>query len=52
MANMNIAERRIPQDGRIVKQIGNRSVDMRVSSFPLSTENPWCSAFWTALPST
>ena len=34
MANMNIAERRIPQDGRIVKQIGNRSVDMRVSSLP------------------
>ena len=28
------AERRIPQDGRIVKQIGNRSVDMRVSSLP------------------
>lgn len=34
MANMNIAERRIPQDGRIVKQIENRSVDMRVSSLP------------------
>ncbi len=34
MANMNIAERRVPQDGRIVKQIGNRAVDMRVSSLP------------------
>ena len=32
MANMNIAERRIPQDGRIVKQVGDQSVDMRVSS--------------------
>jgi len=34
MANMNIAERRIPQDGRIVKQIGEKQVDMRVSSLP------------------
>ncbi len=34
MANMNIAERRVPQDGRIVKQVGDRQVDMRVSSLP------------------
>jgi type IV pilus assembly protein PilB len=34
MCNMNIAERRIPQDGRIVKQFGDRQVDMRVSSLP------------------
>jgi type IV pilus assembly protein PilB len=34
MSNMNIAERRVPQDGRIVKQIGERYVDMRVSSLP------------------
>lgn len=34
MANMNIAERRVPQDGRIVKQVGDHSVDMRVSSLP------------------
>ena len=34
MSNMNIAERRVPQDGRIVKQIGERQVDMRVSSLP------------------
>jgi type IV pilus assembly protein PilB len=34
MANMNIAERRIPQDGRIVKQFGEKQVDMRVSSLP------------------
>lgn len=34
MANMNIAERRVPQDGRIVKQMGERAVDMRVSSLP------------------
>ena len=34
MANMNIAERRVPQDGRIVKQIGEPGVDLRVSSLP------------------
>lgn len=34
LANMNIAERRLPQDGRIVKQVGDQSVDMRVSSLP------------------
>ena len=34
MANMNIAERRIPQDGRIVKQVGEKQVDMRVNSLP------------------
>lgn len=34
MSNMNIAERRVPQDGRIVKTFGDRSVDMRVSSLP------------------
>ena len=34
MSNMNIAERRVPQDGRIVKQVGDQSVDMRVSSLP------------------
>ncbi|MFP6858125.1 MAG: GspE/PulE family protein [Roseibacillus sp.] len=34
MSNMNIAERRLPQDGRIVKQIGEQQVDLRVSSLP------------------
>ena len=34
MANMNIAEKRLPQDGRIVKQVGEKQVDMRVSSLP------------------
>ena len=32
MSNMNIAERRVPQDGRIVKQIGDQQVDLRVLS--------------------
>jgi type IV pilus assembly protein PilB len=34
MANMNIAERRLPQDGRIHKNIAGRDVDLRVSTLP------------------
>jgi type IV pilus assembly protein PilB len=34
MANMNIAERRLPQDGRIKKNVAGRSVDLRVSTLP------------------
>ena len=34
MANMNIAERRLPQDGRIQKNIAGRPVDLRVSTLP------------------
>jgi len=34
MASMNIAERRLPQDGRIQKNIAGRLIDMRVSTLP------------------
>ncbi|MCP4548978.1 MAG: type IV-A pilus assembly ATPase PilB [bacterium] len=34
MAELNIAERRIPQDGRIKLRLGKKTVDMRVSSLP------------------
>lgn len=34
MANLNIAERRIPQDGRIMKVVGGKPIDMRVSTLP------------------
>lgn len=34
MANMNIAERRLPQDGRIQKNIAGNRVDLRVSTLP------------------
>jgi hypothetical protein len=34
MANLNIAERRVPQDGRIMKIVGGKPVDMRVSTLP------------------
>src|SRR4029077_9423695 len=34
MANLDIAERRLPQDGRIELNIGGQRVDMRVSILP------------------
>nr|WP_111656620.1 type II secretion system ATPase GspE [Isoalcanivorax indicus] len=34
MARMDIAEKRIPQDGRISLRIGGRDVDVRVSTMP------------------
>jgi len=34
MADINIAERRIPQDGRISATIGARNVDLRVATLP------------------
>lgn len=35
MANLNIAERRVPQDGRIKLKMGNRVIDFRVSTLPV-----------------
>ena len=34
MANMNIAEKRLPQDGRIEIKIGDKNIDIRVSTIP------------------
>ena len=34
MANLNIAENRLPQDGRIQLKIGGKDIDIRVSVFP------------------
>ena len=34
MANLNIAERRVPQDGRIKLKIGTKVIDFRVSTLP------------------
>jgi general secretion pathway protein E len=34
MAQMNIAEKRLPQDGRIEIRIGDKNVDIRVSTIP------------------
>ncbi|HMS05817.1 MAG TPA: ATPase, T2SS/T4P/T4SS family [Burkholderiaceae bacterium] len=33
-ARMNIAERRLPQDGRLKMELGGRHIDMRVSTVP------------------
>jgi type IV pilus assembly protein PilB len=35
LAGLNIAEKRIPQDGRIITKIGNSNVDLRVSILPI-----------------
>jgi len=37
MSELDITQRRLPQDGRISIKIENRSVDLRVSILPLST---------------
>lgn len=34
MANLNIAERRLPQDGRIQRMVNGKQIDMRVSTLP------------------
>ena len=34
MANLNISERRLPQDGRINYPMGNKTIDLRVSTLP------------------
>jgi type IV pilus assembly protein PilB len=35
MSNLNIAERRVPQDGRIKIKVGNKVIDFRVSTLPV-----------------
>ena len=36
MADMNIAEKRVPQDGRLDVRIGDQEIDIRVSTVPTS----------------
>jgi general secretion pathway protein E len=36
MANLDIAEKRVPQDGRIKIKVANKAVDIRVSIIPMS----------------
>jgi general secretion pathway protein E len=36
MANLNIAEKRLPQDGRLDVKIGHQDIDVRVSTLPTS----------------
>ena len=35
LSQLNIAERRVPQDGRIKLKMGNRVIDFRVSTLPV-----------------
>ncbi len=37
MANLNIAEKRLPQDGRIRRKIGGKEIDMRVATAPTAS---------------
>src|SRR3954466_5066639 len=39
MAGLNIAEKRLPQDGRISLKIAGRSIDIRVSTIPTSRDH-------------
>jgi type IV pilus assembly protein PilB len=34
MADLNIAERRVPQDGRVGLQVGGKQIDLRVATLP------------------
>ena len=34
MADLDIAEKRLPQDGRISLRLGTRAIDVRVSTLP------------------
>ena len=36
MARLDIAEKRLPQDGRMSVKLGGRSIDLRVSTMPSS----------------
>ncbi len=34
MANLNISEKRLPQDGRMMIEVDNREIDLRISTMP------------------
>src|SRR6202044_1677813 len=36
MGRMNIAEKRLPQDGRATVQVGDRVIDLRIATLPTS----------------
>ncbi len=42
MGKMDIAERRLPQDGRATLKVGNGEVDVRISTVPTSTGERIC----------
>ena len=50
MSNMNIAERRVPQDGRIMTVVSGKAVDMRVNSLPTDRYRFHQRYFWIQGP--
>ncbi len=36
LSNLDIAEKRMPQDGRLVAEVGGRRIDLRVSTLPMT----------------
>ena len=48
MGGMNIAEKRLAQDGRATVEVGDRMVDLRIATLPTSFgERVGASACWT-----
>jgi len=41
MARLNIAESRLPQDGRVKLRIGGKEIDFRVSTIPTLYGRAW-----------
>ena len=51
MAKLNIAERRLPQDGRIKLRMSGKEIDLRVSTSRRFMARVWCCVFWTGIRS-
>ena len=49
MSSLNIAEKRLPQDGRIKIKVANRTIDLRVSILPVVWEKRSLCVFLTSL---
>jgi type IV pilus assembly protein PilB len=52
MANLDISERRPPQDGRIRAVVHSRKIDLRLSTLPCATARRSSCASWTTGRST
>ena len=52
MAELDISEKRLPQDGRISLRIGGRAVDVRVSTCLRRMASVPCCVFWTRVTPT
>ncbi|MCP5519932.1 MAG: Flp pilus assembly complex ATPase component TadA [Verrucomicrobiales bacterium] len=45
MADLNVSENRVPQDGRASVTVGRRTYHLRVSSLPTAYGRAWCCGF-------